>query len=171
MMWAADFDPLHSQALTHNPPKALIIDLPPSLPYGFGAISTVELPQGPLFKGVWRKEGIGQRPPTISCWGQFRDGDEDISVFCVAAIMAQNREEILRELEEADDAMQVSYRIIYCCLVLMYLFVAVTLILQIFNMIELKMDLKACIHAAIKMKDEYCSQVVIDVTFLFFIND
>jgi hypothetical protein len=36
------------------------------------------------------------------------DGDQDISVFCVAAILEQNRSMLLEKLQSMDDAIKVS---------------------------------------------------------------
>lgn len=62
------------------------------------------------------------------------DGDQDISVFCVAAILEQNRSMLLEKLQSMDDA------------------------IKIFNNMEVEFKVHSCVNTAVKLRKRYRSQ-------------
>ncbi|KAG0493207.1 hypothetical protein HPP92_004201 [Vanilla planifolia] len=63
--------------------------------------------------------------------GSTRNGDDELSVFCVAAILFINRQKIMRETQSIDD------------------------IIKMFNDNILKINVKRCIRMAIKLRKKY----------------
>jgi hypothetical protein len=62
------------------------------------------------------------------------DGDQDISVFCVAAIIEQNRSMLLDKLQSMDDA------------------------IKIFNNMEMEFKVHSCVNHAVKLRKQYRNQ-------------
>ncbi|KAG0606365.1 hypothetical protein M758_9G135600 [Ceratodon purpureus] len=62
------------------------------------------------------------------------DGDQDISVFCVAAILEQNRTMLLEKLQSMDDA------------------------IKIFNNMEMEFKVHSCVNTAVKLRKRYQNQ-------------
>lgn len=63
--------------------------------------------------------------------GPTRDGDDELSVFCVASILIINRQKIMRETHSIDD------------------------VIKMFNDNMLKINVKRCIRMAIKLRKKY----------------
>lgn len=63
--------------------------------------------------------------------GPIRNGDDELSVFCVAAILIINRQKIMRETHSIDD------------------------VIKMFNDNMLKINVKRCIRMAIKLRKKY----------------
>ncbi|GJP79658.1 hypothetical protein CLOP_g9862 [Closterium sp. NIES-67] len=76
-------------------------------------------------------EGVGGSG--MSRWGEARVGDEDLAVFCVAAILRVNRKRLL-QVEGSDEA------------------------IKMFNDVELVLDVASCVHLAIKIRAKYCKK-------------
>lgn len=62
------------------------------------------------------------------------DGDQDISVFCVAAIMEQNRGMLMEKLQSMDDA------------------------IKIFNNMDMEFKVHSCVNTAVKLRKRYRDQ-------------
>ncbi|XP_028550572.1 small G protein signaling modulator 1 isoform X1 [Dendrobium catenatum] len=67
--------------------------------------------------------------------GPIRSGDDELSVFCVAAILIINRQKIMRETHSIDD------------------------VIKMFNDNMLKINVKRCIRMAIKLRKKYFYKV------------
>ncbi|CAI7913429.1 unnamed protein product [Closterium sp. NIES-53] len=79
--------------------------LPPVLALGLGKRSGRKGgSMGGAMGGVGGAEGAGGRG--MSRWGEARVGDEDLAVFCVAAILRANRKRLL-QVEGSDEAIKV----------------------------------------------------------------
>ncbi|KAL3689458.1 hypothetical protein R1sor_015767 [Riccia sorocarpa] len=64
-----------------------------------------------------------------------RNGDEELAVFCVAAILVQNRSKLLKEIHSMDDA------------------------IKLFNDMDLTVRVHSSMHTAIKLRKKYRSRV------------
>ncbi|CAI6004028.1 unnamed protein product [Closterium sp. NIES-65] len=85
--------------------------------------------------GIWRSgqltaQDVEGGASLMSQWGEARVGDEDLAVFCVAAILRVNRKRLLL-VEGSDEA------------------------IKMFNDVELVLDVVSCIHLAIKLRTKY----------------
>ncbi|KAK3022523.1 hypothetical protein RJ639_046739 [Escallonia herrerae] len=131
MMWAADFDELMACNLEENCPELLVIQIPRqsaaemveenfenddggskgglpskqgtverSLPDITGMKSTTSHPFCGLTKNFWSKNDRFQICTIVS---STRNGDDELPVFCVAAILIMNRQKIIRETRSIDD--------------------------------------------------------------------
>ncbi|CAI7776346.1 unnamed protein product, partial [Closterium sp. NIES-54] len=106
--------------------------LPPVLALGLGKRSGRKGgSMGGAMGGVGGAEGAGGRG--MSRWGEARVGDEDLAVFCVAAILRANRKRLL-QVEGSDEA------------------------IKMFNDVELVLDVASCVHLAIKIRAKYCKK-------------
>ncbi|BBN20771.1 hypothetical protein MPTK1_4g13805 [Marchantia polymorpha subsp. ruderalis] len=74
------------------------------------------------------------RMPTVSTL-LGKNGDEELSVFCVAAILVQNRNKLLKEVQSMDDA------------------------IKMFNDMNLTIRVHSSMHTAIKLRKKYRSRV------------
>lgn len=64
-----------------------------------------------------------------------RNGDEELSVFCVAAILVRNRNKLLKDIQSMDDA------------------------IKTFNEMKLVIQVHSSVHAAMKMRKKYQNQL------------
>ncbi|KAJ4748673.1 Ypt/Rab-GAP domain of gyp1p superfamily protein [Rhynchospora pubera] len=156
MMWAADFDEELTRDLDKNCLEALTIDL--STPNMTPTETIIRKPKHrrrPLNKNgensrSMNKSGImtysaknplcglsrASRNFWISKHEQELDtmekaGDDELAVFCVAAILITNRHKIMRETKSIDD------------------------VIKMFNDNVLKINVKRCIHMAMKLRKKY----------------
>lgn len=76
--------------------------------------------------------------PTKKCTviSSTKQGDDELPVYCVAAILIMNRQKIIRETRSIDD------------------------LIKIFNDKMLKISVKRCIRTAIKLRKKYFSKVI-----------
>ncbi|CAI5990048.1 unnamed protein product [Closterium sp. NIES-65] len=120
-------DPSPFPAMLPIPPS-----LPPVLALGLGKRSGRKGgSMGGGMGGAGGAEGAGGRG--MSRWGEARVGDEDLAVFCVAAILRANRKRLL-QVEGSDEA------------------------IKMFNDVELVLDVASCVHLAIKIRAKYCKK-------------
>eukprot|EP00271_Cylindrocystis_brebissonii_P007783 TRINITY_DN2148_c0_g1_i2.p1 TRINITY_DN2148_c0_g1~~TRINITY_DN2148_c0_g1_i2.p1 ORF type:complete len:546 (+),score=108.00 TRINITY_DN2148_c0_g1_i2:1085-2722(+) len=145
MMWAADFNPLAADTLLDNAPNALqlkpISPSPSSIPFSPSAPAGINFRDdssstSSFMKGMWRRSRAGD-PGSVPLkqWGQAGSGDEEISVFAVAAIMRQNRKKLMKELEAAEDA------------------------LKMFNDVEFTIEVRTCVQTAVKLRKDYLKKL------------
>ncbi|XP_024542175.1 small G protein signaling modulator 2 [Selaginella moellendorffii] len=163
MMWAADFDHAMLWSFESEPLEPLQIK-PPSrslleriqeddcMDYYWTKISpfTSPLPasEDPLSQSS--KITYESKSPLcglVTSWPNFgrhrirsgmsfgRNGDSEISVFVVAAIVVINREKFLKEARSMDD------------------------VIKMFNEIQLKIQVRSCVRAAMKMRTKYHQQL------------
>ncbi|KAH9329670.1 hypothetical protein KI387_001778, partial [Taxus chinensis] len=153
MMWAADFDEAMAWALENNCLEALVLRPPKALRRG----SYIECDEGtphsksdktdhhPIdndakslsrspFCGLgagnfWPKHGR-QQILTMSSLLK-KSPDDELSVFCVAAILVLNRSKFIKEINSMDDA------------------------IKIFNDMQFEIKVKRCIQMAIKLRKKY----------------
>lgn len=135
MIWAADFDLSLNCLLEENCPEVLAIQLPPEAVAESGEESIHSIGSGPkgglpskhgpvecsvsdcngvrsaqarpfcgLTKTFWSKNDRCQVPTIVS---STRNGDDELPVFCVAAILVMNRQKILKETRSIDDLIKV----------------------------------------------------------------
>ncbi|PIN13107.1 Ypt/Rab-specific GTPase-activating protein GYP7 [Handroanthus impetiginosus] len=164
MIWAADFDVSLTSLLEENSPESLAIQLPKeteaesgeenidcnstSAKGGFpskhgtversisdntGIRSASARPFCGLTKTFWSRN---DRFPISSLVSSTRNGDDELPVFCVAAILIMNRQKLIRETHSIDD------------------------LIKIFNDNILKIRVKRCIRTAIKLRKKYFYKVV-----------
>ncbi|PKA66710.1 hypothetical protein AXF42_Ash003365 [Apostasia shenzhenica] len=152
MMWAADFDEAGVQHLEENCLEQLIVHV--SCPeaeqetadHGIGTVKSVHCPHR---NETWDSSNGGLRASSrhpfcgltqANFWvrhdqaynnGPTRKGDDELSVFCVAAILIINRQKIMRETHSFDD------------------------VIKIFNDNVLKINVRRCIRLAIKLRKKY----------------
>ncbi|CAI5474737.1 unnamed protein product, partial [Closterium sp. Yama58-4] len=120
-------DPSPFPAMPPIPPS-----LPPVLALGLGKRSGRKGgSMAGAMGGVAGADGLGGRG--MSRWGEARVGDEDLAVFCVAAILRANRKRLL-QVEGSDEA------------------------IKMFNDVELVLDVASCVHLAIKIRAKYCKK-------------
>ncbi|XP_027164158.1 small G protein signaling modulator 1-like isoform X3 [Coffea eugenioides] len=164
MMWAADFDESLSCHLDDNCPELLVIQIPrdsraemeqesidnsPSCLKGgasskkghlehsvsdnTGIKSASAHPFCGLAKTFWSRNDRLHVGTALSTMG---NGDDELPVFCVAAILIMNRQKIIRETHSIDD------------------------LIKIFNDNLLKIRVKRCIRTAIKLRKKYFYKLI-----------
>lgn len=84
---------------------------------------------------IWARH---QQMPHISTNVLAKNGDDDLPIFCVAAILVINRHKIIRETRSIDDA------------------------IKMFNDNMLKINVKRCVRMAIKLRKKYIYSVNCD---------
>ncbi|XP_028126784.1 small G protein signaling modulator 1-like isoform X1 [Camellia sinensis] len=164
MMWAADFDESVSCNLEENCLEPLVIEIPRESGAEMGEES-VENVKGNI-KGVLQSNhgngdpsiadssGIKSASTHSFCgltrnfWSKNdrlhmctvvssrRNGDDELPVFCVAAILFTNRQKIIRETNSIDD------------------------LIKIFNDRMLKIRVKRCVNTAIKLRKKYFYKLI-----------
>ncbi|XP_042028259.1 small G protein signaling modulator 1-like isoform X1 [Salvia splendens] len=163
MIWAADFDLSLTCLLDDNHLDVLSIHLPKETEAESGEDSSDSNNVGPK-AGIQEKHGtaecpmpdntgIGSGSTTPFCglgkpfWSrneQFhirtllstKNGDDELPVFCVAAILVMNRNKIIRETHSIDD------------------------LIKIFNDNILKIRIKRCVQTAIKLRKKYFYKLI-----------
>lgn len=131
MMWAADFDESMAFELVENCLEPLVVQIPrnsggelgrqgnendsgsskcgPQLKNGsverstidnIGKRSTSTRPFCGLTRDFWSRNDTMQICTVVS---STRNGDDELPVFCVAAILIMNRQKIIRETRSIDD--------------------------------------------------------------------
>ncbi|CAI9777055.1 unnamed protein product [Fraxinus pennsylvanica] len=85
-----------------------------------------------LAKNFWSRNDRLQIRTVISS----RNGDDELPVFCVAAILIMNRQKITKETRSIDD------------------------LIKIFNDNLLKIRVKSCVHSAIKLRKKYIYKMI-----------
>lgn len=164
MMWAADFDESLALNLENNCPELLILQIPRkstaakgeeifenensgsnggsevkngnlerSNSVNNGIKSTSNHPFCGLTKNLWSKNDRFQICTIIS---STRNGDDELPIFCVAAILILNRHKVIRETRSIDD------------------------LIKIFNDNMLKIRVKRCIRTAIKLRKKYFYKLI-----------
>ncbi|KAL7145531.1 hypothetical protein ABFS83_07G090500 [Erythranthe nasuta] len=165
MIWAADFDVSSTVVLDENCPEILAIQLPKETEAESGEESvdcnnsvgpksgcpskhaTVErsisdntgirpvatIPFCGLTKTFWSRNDRFQIRTLVS---STRNGDDELPVFCVAAILIMNRQKIVRETHSIDD------------------------LIKIFNDNILKIRVKRCVRTAIKLRKKYFNKLI-----------
>lgn len=158
MMWAADFDEAMAQQLEENclEPLSLQLRKNPSAemreekseigkrkyknpkhehnddscsPYGNGLRSISNHPFCGLTKAnFWARNDQVQGSTTAA---STKNGDDELPVFCVAAILIINNQKIMRQTRSIDD------------------------VIKMFNDNNLKINVKRCIRMAIKLRKKY----------------
>ncbi|XP_010912770.2 rab GTPase-activating protein 22 [Elaeis guineensis] len=159
MMWAADFNEAVTRQLEENCLDPLVLKLRNNssvemkveqtdngrrklksvqpqyrngkacAPYSNGVRSISSYPLCGLAKAnFWSRHDQLQ---VHSATASTRKGDDELAVFCVAAILVTNRQKIMRETHSIDD------------------------IIRMFNDNMLKINVKRCIHMAIKLRKKY----------------
>ncbi|KAJ1704230.1 hypothetical protein LUZ63_004009 [Rhynchospora breviuscula] len=156
MMWAADFDEELTHELDQNCLEALTIDLStPNMTPTETIVRKSKHRRKPLNKNgensrSMNKSGImtysaknplcGLSRASKNFWiskheqelgAMEKAGDDELAVFCVAAILITNRHKIMRETKSIDD------------------------VIKMFNDNVLKINVKRCIHMAIKLRKKY----------------
>lgn len=159
MMWAADFDEAMSWALENNCLEPLVLSPPNPLHrdthVGYGENTPCSksdrseqldadisvsgnsdakyLSRSPLCGlrpgSFWPKHGQ-QQIYTMSSLLK-KNGDDELSVFCVAAILVLNRSKFIKEIHSMDDA------------------------IKMFNDMPFEIKVKRCIRMAIKLRKKY----------------
>ncbi|KAL8263666.1 hypothetical protein R6Q59_021796 [Mikania micrantha] len=164
MMWAADFDESLALNLEHSCPELLVLQIPRestevaekefvedengssnggselkngnsehSNSENNGIKSTPNHPFCGLTKSLWSKNDSFQICTIIS---STRNGDDELPIFCVAAILILNRHKIMRDTRSIDD------------------------LIKIFNDNMLKIRVKRCIRTAIKLRKKYFYKLI-----------
>nr|XP_043628389.1 small G protein signaling modulator 1-like isoform X2 [Erigeron canadensis] len=164
MMWAADFDESLAFNLDNSCPELLVLQIPResttakreeivenenggpkggtevksgnlerSNSVNNGIKSTSNHPFCGLTKSLWSKNDRFQICTIIS---STRNGDDELPIFCVAAILILNRQKIMRETRSIDD------------------------LIKIFNDNLLKIRVKRCIRTAIKLRKKYFYKLI-----------
>lgn len=164
MMWAADFDESLACHLDENCPELLTIQIhresdaetvdetiehdnndskgglhlkhgnvERSISDNNGMKSASMHPFCGLTKNFWSKNDQFQICTIIS---STRNGDDELPVFCVAAILILNRQKIIRETRSIDD------------------------LIKIFNDNMLKIRVKRCVRTAIKLRKKYFLKLI-----------
>ncbi|KAK4421533.1 GTPase-activating protein gyp7 [Sesamum alatum] len=164
MIWAADFDASLTSLLDENCPELLVVQLPkqteavseeeriinksaylkggfpsrhgivgPSVNNSTGIRSTSTKPHFGLAKSFWSSNNHLPIPTIASL---IRNGDDELPVFCVAAILIMNRQKIIRETYSVDDLIKICND----------------------NMLEIRV--KRCVHAAIKLRKKYFYKLI-----------
>ncbi|XP_025815960.1 small G protein signaling modulator 1-like isoform X3 [Panicum hallii] len=135
MMWAADFDEEAIRHLEENCLGPLLVDLRTDL--------SCEVKEVPRMNSSTRRKSktrkshratIWARPqqmPQLSASVLARSGDDELPIFCVAAILIINRHRIIRGTRSIDDA------------------------IKMFNDNVLKINVKRCVRLAIKLRKKY----------------
>ncbi|KAG8375907.1 hypothetical protein BUALT_Bualt09G0007900 [Buddleja alternifolia] len=170
MIWAADFDISLTCLLDENCPEVLSIQLPKEtdgdsgeenidsntggskggLPSKHGIMessisdntgmgSTSARPFCGLTKTFWSRNDHFHNRTAVSL---TRNGDDELPVFCVAAILVMNRHKIIRETHSIDDLIKAGG------------------LHFIFNDNILKIRVKRCIRTAIKLRKKYFYKLI-----------
>lgn len=163
MMWAADFDESLAFNLENSCPELLVLQIPResvtttgeeiienenggskggsegkcgnlerSISENNGIKSTSNHHFCGLTKSFWSKNDRFQICTIISS----RNGDDELPIYCVAAILILNRHKIMRETRSIDD------------------------LIKIFNDNMLKIRVKRCIRTAIKLRKKYFYKLI-----------
>ncbi|XP_022880377.1 small G protein signaling modulator 1-like isoform X2 [Olea europaea var. sylvestris] len=158
MIWAADFDESLACDLDEICPELLLILLPKeteaesgeesldnnsgcpskhksaerSISDNSGIASASARPFCGLTKNFWSRNDRLQIRTVISS----RNGDDELPVFCVAAILIMNRQKITKETRSIDD------------------------LIKIFNDNLLKIRVKSCVRSAIKLRKKYIYKMI-----------
>ncbi|KAI3503948.1 hypothetical protein L1887_32463 [Cichorium endivia] len=162
MMWAADFDESLAFNLENSCPELLLLQIPTESSTSTtrdeitenenngsksgnlersnsennnGIKSTLNHPFCGLTKSLWSKNDRFQICTIISST-RNRNGDDELPIFCVAAILILNRHKIMRETRSIDD------------------------LIKIFNDNMLKIRVKRCIRTAIKLRKKYFYKLI-----------
>ncbi|KAK1430487.1 hypothetical protein QVD17_13257 [Tagetes erecta] len=164
MMWAADFDESLALNLENNCPELLVLQIPRE-PTKVERKEIVEnensssdggseVKNGNLKRSDAENNGIKPTPNhpfcglTKSLWSKndrfqictimssTRNGDDELPIFCVAAILILNRHKVIRETRSIDD------------------------LIKIFNDNMLKIRVKRCIRTAIKLRKKYFYKLI-----------
>lgn len=164
MMWAADFDESVAYELVENCLEPLVVQLPrnPSGEMGhqntengngsskgalplknrnvensksdnFGVRTGSTRPFCGLTRSFWSRS---DSMPICTIVSSTRNGDDELPVFCVAAILIMNRHKIIRETRSIDD------------------------LIKIFNDNMLKINIKRCVRTAIKLRKKYFYKLI-----------
>ncbi|CAI0541094.1 unnamed protein product [Linum tenue] len=165
MMWAADFDESLAFNLEKSCLEALVLHLPckaeketrvestasgnncpkdkaetkvgytdQSTTVNNGTKSTLTHPLCGLTMNFWSK---GEHPMEISALvSSTKNGDDELPVFCVAAILIMNRQKIIKETRSIED------------------------MIKLFNDNMLKIRVKRCIRTAIKLRKKYFFKLI-----------
>ncbi|CAN0858000.1 Rab GTPase-activating protein 22 [Linum grandiflorum] len=164
MMWAADFDESVACNLEKSCLEALVLHLPQNTENGTRAESTEtsndylkENPETKLGHKEQSKSEINGAKSSLThplCgfprnfWSKgdpmeistfvssTKNGDDELPVFCVAAILILNRHKIIKETRSFED------------------------MIKIFNDNMLKIHVKRCIRTAIKLRKKYFSKLI-----------
>ncbi|GAA0155901.1 GTPase-activating protein [Lithospermum erythrorhizon] len=162
MMWAADFDECVALKLEEHCPELLLLQVPRKsdeepreqrkidhgsddgsqsndgiIEYslsGNNRIRSLSYPFCGFATNLWGKHNRMQ----TSNFVVTRSGDDDLAVFIVAAILVLNRQKIIKETRSIDD------------------------LIKIFNDRLLKIRVKRCVRAAIKLRKKYYYKLVKD---------
>lgn len=164
MIWAADFDESLAYTLEENCLEALVVQLPRdsrvemreesaengngsmkgglqskhgnvdrSMPENVGMKSVSSHPFCGLTGSFWSRNDRIQICTVVS---STRNGNDELPVFCVAAILIMNRQKIIRETRSFDDMIKIS------------------------NDNMLKISVKRCIRMAIKLRKKYFYKLI-----------
>ena len=104
-----------------------------------------------------------------------RSGDDELPIFCVAAILIINRHRIIRGTRSIDDAIKASSETTFFLVNSIFVFLKSLLvaiysiamdILQMFNDNVLKINVKRCVRLAIKLRKKYLYKVNSDAALL-----
>ncbi|KAL5781172.1 hypothetical protein ACOSP7_006201 [Xanthoceras sorbifolium] len=159
MMWAADFDESLASNLEENCLEALVVQIPsesvvemreentedggslqPKHDNGEGSISdNVEMksasayPFCGLTRNFWSRNDSWQNCNVVSSSG---NGNDELPVFCVAAILITNRQKIIKETRSIED------------------------MIKIFNDKLLKIHVRRCVRTAIKLRKKYFYKLI-----------
>ncbi|KAL0432917.1 UNVERIFIED_CONTAM: GTPase-activating protein gyp7 [Sesamum latifolium] len=159
MIWAADFDVSLTCLLDENCPELLVVQLPKQIeaksreektgylkggfPSKFGTVRpsikatgtefTSTRPHCGLAKSFWSRNNHLQIPTIASL---IRNGDDELPVFCVAAILIMNRQKIIRETYSVEDLIKICND----------------------NMLEIRV--KRCVQSAIKLRKKYFYKLI-----------
>ncbi|WCJ41284.1 Ypt/Rab-GAP domain of gyp1p superfamily protein [Euphorbia peplus] len=163
MMWAADFDESLASDLEENCLEALVLHVPvdtgeemrdESKENGNGSshgremkyannvhsvseISPLKSASAHPFCGLTRSFWSRSEPIQISTIiSSTKNGDDELPVFCVASILIMNRHKIIRETRSIDD------------------------MIKIFNDKLLKIHVRRCVRAAIKLRKKYFYKMI-----------
>ncbi|XP_043707061.1 small G protein signaling modulator 1-like isoform X2 [Telopea speciosissima] len=166
MMWAADFDVSVARELEENCPESLVVKLPinsgaetgeESSGNGNGNSKGVsQSKHGNVQCSVsdnFEMKSVSRRRPlcglTRNFWSRndhinhmstvvtsTRTGDDELAVFCVAAILIINRQKIIKEAHLIDD------------------------LIKMFNDKMLKINVKRCIRTAVKLRKKYFYKLI-----------
>ncbi|XP_022145875.1 small G protein signaling modulator 1 isoform X2 [Momordica charantia] len=164
MMWAADFDESRVYNLEGSCLEALTLQLPrgSGVEISEGRIAnsqnnmndTLQSNNGNLERSSCDNAGMKSTSAHAFCGltrnlcsrndhmkkcsviSSTKQGDDELPVFCVAAILIMNRPKIIRETRSIDD------------------------LIKIFNDKMLKISVKRCIRTAIKMRKKYLYKVI-----------
>ncbi|XP_057471768.1 LOW QUALITY PROTEIN: uncharacterized protein LOC130760459 [Actinidia eriantha] len=164
MMWAADFDESVACNLEENCLEPLVIQIPRESSAETGEVRTENRKGGVkgglhfnhengehaisdntgmksastypfcgLTRNFWSKNDRFHLCTVVS---STRNGDDELPVFCVAAILIMNRQKIIRETNSIDD------------------------LIKIFNDRMLKIRVKRCVRIAIKLRKKYFYKLI-----------